>query len=154
MNTFIIIITGIFGATLTFYFNERLKQGTVRSSAMLSLVVGLFFHLFPELLNPFLTKNIPVVFIGGSFIGMVSFKAKGTYVILVIASIIFSCIYLHKSQFFNGYGGALGNSAFIALLTTMGISVLFFKRNRLTNRILLARRRIVKRRKTRNKRFF
>ena len=119
---------------------------------MLSLIVGLLFYLFPELLNPFLTKNIPVVFIGGSFIGMISFKAKGTYVILVIASIIFSCIYLNKSQFFNGYGGALGNSAFIALLITMGVSMLFFKRNRLTNRILLARRkRITKRRKARNK---
>lgn len=152
MNTLVIIITGILGATLTFYFNEHLKQGPVRSSAMLSLIVGLLFYLFPELLNPFLTKNIPVVFIGGSFIGMISFKAKGTYVILVIASIIFSCIYLNKSQFFNGYGGALGNSAFIALLITMGVSMLFFKRNRLTNRILLARRkRITKRRKARNK---
>lgn len=152
MNTLVIIITGILGATLTFYFNEHLKQGPVRSSAMLSLIVGLLFYLFPELLNPFLTKNIPVVFIGGSFIGMISFKAKGTYVILVIASIIFSCIYLNKSQFFNGYGGALGNSAFIALLITMGVSMLFFKRNRLTNRILLARRkRITKGRKARNK---
>ncbi|WP_405246030.1 hypothetical protein [Cellulophaga sp. Asnod2-G02] len=151
MNTLVIIITGILGATLTFYFNEHLKQGPVRSSAMLSLIVGLLFYLFPELLNPFLTKNIPVVFIGGSFIGMISFKAKGTYVILVIASIIFSCIYLNKSQFFNGYGGALGNSAFIALLITMGVSMLFFKRNRLTSRILLARRRRIKRRKARNK---
>lgn len=72
MNYLIIIVTGILGAWLTFFVSERLKQGPVRASAVLALIVGLFFYCFPELCNAYLTKNIPIVFIGTSFIGMVA----------------------------------------------------------------------------------
>ncbi|WP_158973638.1 hypothetical protein [Cellulophaga sp. L1A9] len=147
MNILIVIITGILGTILTFYFSAHLKQGPVRASALLSLIVALFFQLFPELLNPYLTKNIPIVFIGASFIGMISSEAKGSYSILVIASVLFSVIYINKSQFFNGYGGALGASAFIALLTTMGISVVFSKNKKIAQRVLLNRKRVLNRKK-------
>lgn len=119
MNELIIVITGILGATLTYYVSEQLKQGPVRSSALLSLIVGLFFYCFPEILSQYLANNIPLVFIGASFIGMVSAKVKVNYLSLVIAGFLFSTIYLGKSDFFEGYGGALGAMAFIALLTIM-----------------------------------
>ncbi|ADV47618.1 hypothetical protein I2486_01040 [Cellulophaga sp. E16_2] len=142
MNTLIIIITGIVGTILTFYLSEHLKQGPVRASALLALIVALFFQLFPEVFNPYLTKHIPIVFIGASFIGMISSEAKGSYSILVIASILFSVIYINKSPFFNGYGGALGASAFIALLTTMGISVIFSKNRKIVKRVILRRKKV------------
>jgi len=128
MNELIILITGIVGATLTFYVSEQLKQGPVRSSALLSLIIGLFFYFFPELFNDYLTKNIPLVFIGASFIGMVSAKVKINYLSLAIAGCLFSIIYLNKSDFFDGYGGALGAMAFIALLTIMVIVKMFYRK--------------------------
>ncbi|WP_338731317.1 hypothetical protein [Mangrovimonas cancribranchiae] len=144
MNTLIIIITGILGATLTFYVNEHLKQGAVRASALLSLTVGLFFFWFPDILNNYLTQNIPPAFIGASFIGMVSSKAITHYSWLIIAGILFSIIYLNASHFFNGYGGALGTSAAIALLATLGIPVTLSKRKKITNGILIFRKWIFK----------
>ena len=139
MNTIIIIITGVLGATLTFYVNEHLKQGAVRASAVLTLIVSLFFYSFPDLLNPYLTQNIPTAFIGASFVGMVSSKAVSNYRWLIIAGIIFSIIYINKSTFFRGYGGALGTSAFIAVLATMAIPVVFSKKKKITNGFLIFR---------------
>jgi uncharacterized membrane protein len=43
MNIVVIIISGILGATVTFYISDKLKQSAVRSSALLSLIVALFF---------------------------------------------------------------------------------------------------------------
>jgi hypothetical protein len=45
LDLFILISTGFAGAVITFYFNEGLKQGPVRSSAMLSLCAA-FFPLY------------------------------------------------------------------------------------------------------------
>jgi uncharacterized membrane protein YeaQ/YmgE (transglycosylase-associated protein family) len=68
----VIIISGILGATVTFYISDKLKQSAVRSSALLSLIVAL---IFSRNIKCLLVKNIPLVFIG-SFIGMVSSKVQ------------------------------------------------------------------------------
>ncbi|SFU74839.1 hypothetical protein SAMN05216480_1194 [Pustulibacterium marinum] len=127
MNTYLLIITGIVGAVSTFYVHIQLKQGAVRASALLSLVVGIFFKLFPEVLNETLTQQIPVVFIGASFIGMVSDKVLNNYYLIALSGIIFTVIFLNTSSFFNGYGGTLGTSACISLLTVMSLPILFSK---------------------------
>ncbi|MBJ7881352.1 hypothetical protein [Gelidibacter salicanalis] len=128
MTLIFICIAGILGAVLTFFISAQYKQIAVGSSALLSLLVGLFFYWFPDLLNAYLTKTIPVVFFGTSFIGMVSSKVCSSYIQLVVAGILFSLIYSIKSQFFEGFGGALGALAFIALLLTMIIFGLFKSR--------------------------
>ncbi|WP_298952727.1 hypothetical protein [uncultured Nonlabens sp.] len=130
MNYVIIIMVGIIGSVFTYYVNEHLKQGAVRASALLALIVGLFFYLFPHVLNEYLSKSIPIVFIGTSFIGMVDSHSKGSYLRLAIAGILFSIIYIYKAKFFNGFGGGLGTMAFIALLTTMTISNVISKRKK------------------------
>lgn len=127
MNTFILIVTGIIGAVLTYYISENKKQGAVRASALLSLIIGLFFHSFPEVLNPYLTKHIPIVFVGTSFIGMVSSKTVSNQKTIAIAGVLFTIIYTNKNHVFEGYGGALGTMAFIALLASMGFVVLVSK---------------------------
>ncbi|WP_036154797.1 hypothetical protein [Maribacter forsetii] len=127
MNNFIIIVTGILGAITTFYVSHHHNQGAVRASALLSLLVGLFFYYFPDLLNTYLTKNIPVVFIGTSFIGMISTTTRRSYIHLAIAGCLFSIIYINKNNLFQGFGGALGALAFIALLTTFAFSFAFSK---------------------------
>lgn len=128
MNTLILIITGIAGATTTFYVSTKMKQGAVRASALLSLVVALFFYIFPDILTTYLTERIPVVFIGASFIGMVNANAVKHYGILGISGIIFTLIFLNTGNFFKGYGGLLGTSACISLLTAMSIPMVFSKK--------------------------
>ncbi len=147
MNNLVIVVTGILGATLTHYISENLRQGAVRASALPSLVIGVFFYCFPEILNAYLTKNIQIVFIGASFIGMVSSKAMGNYGLLALAGSLYGIIYINKSQFFEGFGGALGTLALIALLTAMGISVVLSKKNKIARGILVVRKRFITQRK-------
>ena len=144
MSTLIILIAfAIFGATLTFYVSETYKIGPIRSSALLSTLIALFFYFFPDVLNPYLTKNIPVVFLGASFIGMVAPKAFGSYFRLALAAILFTIIYSYKSHFFEGFGGALGALSFISLLTAISISNLSTKNYKLKKIIVRGRKKIL-----------
>ncbi len=134
-------VAGILGATLTFYVSERYQLGPIRSSALLSIAVGLFFYSFPNIFNPYLTKNIPLVFMGTSFIGMVSAKSYGSYFRLAIAGTLFSIIYCNKSLFFEGFGGALGALAFISLLTVISVSDLIARKTKMKRVYVRVRRR-------------
>ena len=147
MNNFILIITGIIGATLTFFISEKLRQGPVKASALLSLIVGLFFYCFPELLSPYLTKHMQVVFIGASFIGMVSSSTMKSYTLLAIAGSLFTIIYMSKKNVFDGYGGALGTLAFVALLCTMAFATAVTQQTKIKRKIALVIRKIFKRTK-------
>lgn len=143
MEKLILILTGICGAMATYYVNTRLKQGPVRASALLTLPIAAFCYFFPEILSPYLTKNIPVVFIGSTFIGMVSAQKMSTYTGIAIAGLVFSAIYLNTSRFFDGYGGSLGTSACISILVMLCIPYFKSKRN-LTVGLLQLRRMAVK----------
>lgn len=143
MEKLILILTGICGAMATYYVNTRLKQGPVRASALLTLPIAAFCYFFPEILSPYLTKNIPVVFIGSTFIGMVSAQKMSTYTGIAIAGLVFSVIYLNTSRFFDGYGGSLGTSACISILVMLCIPYFKSKRN-LTVGLLQLRRMAVK----------
>ena len=137
MNICILIITGILGATLTHFVSEYLRFGAVKASALLSLIVGLFFYAFPNVLNGYLTEHLPIVFVGTSFIGMVSAKTLKSYTLLAIAGTLFTGIYITKSHVFDGYGGALGALAFIALVTTMGFAFVVSNSNKIRRKIVL-----------------
>ena len=123
MEISILFFTGIISAILTYVVNNKYRQGAVRASAGLSLLVGLFFYFFPELFSPYLTKNIPIVFIGATFIGMVSSKILPSYLLVGFSGFIFSIIYLNASPFFKGYGGALGTTAAISVLVSLSLAV-------------------------------
>ncbi|MBO2545798.1 hypothetical protein J0871_15360 [Salegentibacter sp. BDJ18] len=123
MEISILFLTGIISAILTYIVNNKYRQGAVRASASLSLLVGLFFYSFPDIFNPYLTKNIPIVFIGATFIGMVSSKILPSYLLVGFSGFIFSIIYLNASPFFKGYGGALGTTAAISVLVSLSLAV-------------------------------
>ncbi|MEN7548089.1 hypothetical protein AAG747_09215 [Rapidithrix thailandica] len=146
MENLILVTTGIVAALVTFIVNEKLNQGPVRASAIVSLVVGSFFYWFPEELSNELTQNIPIVFIGGSFIGMVSSNIISNYWMIGISGAIFSFFYLNASNFFNGYGGTLGTAACISLLVTLSLPVIT-KKHRIVNGFLILRGLILKRKK-------
>jgi hypothetical protein len=146
-NVLILLAASLISSVLTFYVNEELRQGPVRSSALLTLVVALYFHFFPHSMDSYLVKNIPVVFIGGSFIGMVSPRILSDYLLIGTAGLIFCIIYINTSKFFNGYGGAVGTAAAISLLAVLSIPV-FTKKRRLTNGIMLLRKTLFRTRKS------
>lgn len=141
MYALTLIGTGIASAVATFYLNAHAKQGAVRASALLAFVVALFFHLFPTLVSMQLTQAIPAVCIGASFIGMVSHKVFKNIWLIALSGGIFSIIFLNTSSFFTGYGGALGTSACISLLTAMSLPV-FFAKHRWKNGFALLRKRL------------
>lgn len=145
-NQLILLAVSFLSASITFYVNEGLKQGPIRSSAILSLTVGLYFHFFPNTMDSYLVKNIPIVFIGGSFVGMVSARLLSSYLLIGAGGIIFCLIFLHTSKFFNGYGGALGTSASIALLAVLSIPIVG-KGRKLTNGIIQLRKILFRRNK-------
>lgn len=128
MEIVILIITGIISAVGTYVVNNKLRQGGVRASALLSLIVGLFFYFFPELLSPSLTRNIPLVFIGASFIGMVSSKILSSYILLSFSGTIFSILFVNSSKYFAGYGGGLGTTAAISLLVSLSMAIIARKK--------------------------
>ncbi|MFZ4863315.1 hypothetical protein ACL9RF_14150 [Sphingobacterium sp. Mn56C] len=149
MAILLLLLTGIIGACATFYVNVKLNQGPVRSSAGLTLLVAGVLYLFPDVLPLYLTQHIPVVFIGASFIGMVSAQQMSTYMGISIAGLIFTSIYLNTSHFFTGYGGALGTSACISLLVVLAIPH-FKSKRKLTVGLLQLRRLAFKRKTKRN----
>lgn len=124
MNELILFIVGGIGALLTYVVAHDLKQGAVRASAGLSLIVGLFFYGFPEVISPELTIEIPLVFFGASFVGMTGSHLIKSRLLILIGGFVFSGIYLAASEVFVGYGGKLGTAACISSLVVFGIGVL------------------------------
>ena len=124
MNELILLFVGGIAALLTYVVAHDLKQGVVRASAGLSLIVGLFFYGFPELISTELTLEIPVVFFGASFVGMTgSYLVKSRFLILV-GGFLFSGVYLNSSAIFGGFGGKLGTTACISSLIVFGVGFL------------------------------
>lgn len=122
-----ILITAVLGAIGTFLFHNNIKQvNPIFASASLTLIVSLLCH-FVQDINLIPIQQIPYVFIGGSFIGMSTRKKAKSKLNIILASLFFSLIYIKSSQFFQGYGGALGLSACISVLIVITSSKLFIR---------------------------
>jgi len=140
IEQFILFLLGGISAMFTFFLHVDLKQGPVRASALVGVFVGVFVLLFPNVLSAYLTKNVPLVCFGASFIGMVSSKVLSNYFLIGLSGIVFTIIFFNTSSFFEGFGGGLGSAACIALLVSLSFPV-------------LRKRRRVKRRAKRLKRY-
>ena len=125
MDTLIILASGIIFALLTFLLNNRFQLGGVMASAGVSVATALFFHLFPKLLNENLTDLIPVVAMGASFIGMASSRIIRKYWVIGVSGLVFSFIFLFTGSFFEGFGGGLGTTAAISLISVYGLRAIF-----------------------------
>ncbi|WP_010228235.1 hypothetical protein [Gillisia marina] len=121
MDNLFIILTGIIAVIATFYVSTRLNQGAVRASAGLSLTVALFTLIFPDLFSNYLLVHIPIVFLGASFVGMVSKELISNYWVLGLAGLLFSMLYLNTGSYFEGFGGALGTTASISVVLILGL---------------------------------
>ena len=128
MNELILFISGGLGALLTFVVAHDLRQGGVRASAGLSLIVGLFFYGFPGLVSAELTIEIPLVFFGASFVGMTGSHLVKSRFMILLGGFIFSGIYLASSEVFVGYGGKLGTTACVSSMVIFGIWSLVYRK--------------------------
>ncbi|MBU1992338.1 MAG: hypothetical protein ABH856_02765 [Patescibacteria group bacterium] len=121
MELFLIIFTGVVGAVVTEVVSFDFKQSAVRGSALPSLVVGLVFYLFPNMLSEHLMATVPVVFIGASFAGMTSPKVVPNLGWIAVSGVIFGLIFLNASNFFQDFGGGLGTIAAVSVLVVIGL---------------------------------
>ncbi|MCI0921679.1 hypothetical protein [Sphingobacterium rhinopitheci] len=120
-------LSALIAAIGTYLFHNKYdKVSPVLASASLTLVITLICHNFTPS-NGVPTDQIPYVFIGGSFIGMSTRKKTKTILNISLASLFFSLIYFKSSQFFQGYGGALGLSACISVLIVITSSKLLIR---------------------------
>ncbi|MDN3666579.1 hypothetical protein ACFFU1_13750 [Algibacter miyuki] len=124
IEQFILFLVGGVSAVLTFFLHVDLKQGPVRASSLVGVLVGVFVLVCPDLLSPYLTKNLPLVCFGASFIGMVSSKVLSNYLLIGFSGIVFTIIFFNTSSFFNGFGGGLGSAACIALLVSLSFPLI------------------------------
>lgn len=116
------------GIFITYHLNHTLKQGSVRSSALASLVVGLIFYLVPNMFEQDLQTGLPLIFIGASFIGMSNTRYFGRITQIFFAAILFSLLSFLSVNLFIGYGGKLGLMANISVVITIATFALLKNR--------------------------
>jgi len=102
-------LIALLGAFLTFYLAKHNRFDGIRASASLSIIAYLILSALN--LNPDLYS---VVFFGGTFIGMSAPYRFGIYTV-ASSSILFSLLFEYLVPKLDGYGGALGISAFLSV---------------------------------------
>lgn len=109
-----IIASSVAGATLTYFFTQRVKWSTVKSSAILSL----FFSCALMLTNhyyPFNHELYSCYFFGASFVGMTG-KERLSYLGIAVTGLLYALVLFAFSNYFSGIGGALGSTACITVI--------------------------------------
>ncbi|MFD2033268.1 hypothetical protein ACFSKL_00620 [Belliella marina] len=122
------ISVGTLSAFATYLLHTRYSQNPVLISSALTFIVAGLYQLFADDF-PAIFHHVPYLCIGGTFIGMSSRKKIKQAKYILLAGLIFSLIYLRSSAFFEGFGGALGTSACISVLSVISFRQ-FFKRTR------------------------
>lgn len=124
-----ILITSTVGALLTYYFVDKVKWTTVKSSALLSL----FFACGALIVNyyhPFNHELYSAYFFGASFVGMSS-TSRLSYFWIAAAGLLYGILLFAFSDYFSGIGGGLGSTACITVIVVFLMSrVVTSKKNR------------------------
>ncbi|MBQ4832019.1 hypothetical protein J8L70_02075 [Pseudoalteromonas sp. MMG010] len=97
------------GAYSTAYIAKGRYFNPVKASAITSLVAYCMFYLLSNQVDLY-----SLLFFGGTFIGMSAPSRFGIYTIGASA-IIFSILFNYLVPILDGYGGALGVSAFLSV---------------------------------------
>lgn len=117
----VLIAVASAAAVATYYVSIEWKQGPVKASALLSLLVALLFRFAPHGVSAELAAKIPAAFFGASFAGMSSKDVIHSYKWMAAAGAIFGVIFTHASGFFTGYGGGLGTTALLSVVMIFGL---------------------------------
>ncbi len=136
MDELIILLTGVLGATGTYLAHKKMHVPPVFASAFLSFIVAIACHIFSESIDEYLSKTIPLVFIGASFIGMTSPKIISQVRWIVVSGLIFGVIFLHASNYFSVSGGRLGTVAALSVIISIGLlDMVLLRKNRHQNKL-------------------
>ncbi|WP_462169014.1 hypothetical protein [Pseudoalteromonas lipolytica] len=104
-----IILLSIFAAFGTYRLAQQNRFDGIRASATLTIIAYcVMVYITPH------ADLYSVAFFGGTFIGMSAPKRFGIFTI-TIAALLFSLLFEYLVPLLNGYGGALGISAFLAV---------------------------------------
>ena len=104
----------LLSSVLTFSFAKKFNCSPTRSSAFVSLLaVGVFYLLSKYFKIDF--HFFSLLFFGASFVGMSSYKTNRVSLV-VLASFVFTLFFLFINPMLEGYGGALGFTAFLSVL--------------------------------------
>ncbi|UJX26529.1 hypothetical protein L3Q70_05050 [Pseudoalteromonas sp. CF6-2] len=108
MNSVIISLV-VLAAFATYLLAHHNRFDGIRASASLSIIAYCVLY--------FITPDVElysVAFFGGTFIGMSAPKRFGIFT-LAISALLFSILFEYLVPLLNGYGGALGLSAFLSV---------------------------------------
>lgn len=125
MNIITIFIVAFNSFYTTIWVSIHLKQGSVRASAGLSLLVALLVYNLPWDIPAIYREQIPVVFFGASFMGMVSKEVRASWHLFLLFSLVFAIVFSALGNNFAGYGGGLGMQACISIIAVLGIDYLW-----------------------------
>ncbi len=104
-----LIAISLIGAISTFLLAKRNRFDGIRASTSLSIIA--YFVFYAAKLN---VELYSLVFFGSTFVGMSAPKRFGLYT-QIIAALVFAVLFENLVPFINGYGGALGLSAFLSV---------------------------------------
>ena len=118
------MLAGVAGALGTYELKARYGFTPVKASAYVSLFFGLVFYLGYSIFDPIkpdLSALMAFAAMGGSFVAMSSEHILPDRKWNAFSSIFMVFIYTNSSQFFSGFGGALGTSACLSVVITVGL---------------------------------
>lgn len=128
------IVSAVVAAISTYWLHTRFRLNPILASTTVTLVIAVAVLPFANATD--WVQAIPYAGIGGSFIGMSTKKNVKGFESVVLAGIIFGLIFIHSSQFFEGFGGALGTSACISVLTAISWRKFLKRTRRTTKRVV------------------
>ncbi len=134
MEEITLLFVSIFGAISTFFVSQKFDISSVFTSAFLSFLVAIACHFLSGTLSESLEKNIPIVFIGASFVGMTSPKIISQMRWIALAGLFFGFIYMNASHYFSSHGGGLGTTAALSVIVSLGLIDMFHALHKIKNK--------------------
>lgn len=112
-----ILIVSLFTALSTFKLSHYPRVGVIRASSLVTLAFFLLLKFVQSYTSFDLDFYLALVF-GATFVGMSSSDRVGLLGV-ALGSIVYSVIFFYLVPLLEGFGGALGLSAFLGCVVAM-----------------------------------
>jgi acetyl esterase len=112
--TAIDLLVALFSALATIELKNRFKLSSVQASAGVGLILGIFWISIPSV-----SSSVWLIGYGATFVAMTTQKIVSDSAAMA-ASVLYPFVYLSFQPLFVGYGGKLGMTAMLTVLTVCG----------------------------------